>query len=123
LLANSSQPLSRSATGLLRPIALVDIGDAQRTAGDQGAGGDRHVLGDGAGCHAGDHRHVVGAVNGKAHLLSGAVERCYREAVDLAVTRPEKLDSTFSNRVAVAAVRRQCQLAEIAGRAYHRRLE
>ena len=73
-------------------------------------------------CRGADHRGVVAAVDGEADELGGAVGGGHREAVDMGAgaavggTAGEELHGAVGDRIGVAAVRRQHQAAEIAGR-------
>src|SRR5213079_104397 len=74
-------------------LALIGVGDGQRAAGGQVAGGDGHIFGDGAGGDAADHGGVVGAVDGDGdELACGAVGGDGGEAVGYRLAGAELLD-------------------------------
>ena len=110
-------------SGLEVSLAGVDIADRNGSCPRRSAPRRRRIFG-----HIGDHRGadhggVVGAVDGEADELAGAVGGRHREGVDMGAgpaigsAAGEELHVGVGDRVAVGAVGGQDQGAEVAGRA------
>src|SRR5262245_15520751 len=107
-----------SDLGLRREIGLagIDVGDGERSAGEDVAGDDIDVLGHVTGAHAADHRHLVGAVDGDGDdLAGGAIARDRGEAVGERLAGTELLDRRLAvvSRIGPRAVGREREGAEV----------
>src|SRR5258707_1263736 len=106
-------------------LAGIRVGDGNRAGCGQIAGDDAGVFGDVVYCRGADHRGVVGAMDGEADGLGGAVGRRHREGVDMGagaaigIGAGEELYGAVGDRIGVAAVGGQAEAAEIAGAVRH----
>src|SRR5262249_56797939 len=89
------EAIAAGCAGLGREIGLagIDVGDGERSAGEDVAGDDIDVLGHVTGAHAADYRRVVGAVDGDGDDPAGsAIARDRGEAVGERLAGTELLD-------------------------------
>ena len=100
-----------------RGLPLIGVDDRDRAGGikNETVG----ILGHVVDRRRADDGCVVRAMDGKGHLLAGAVESGHRERIDLDLTGPEVLQGAVRNRVGVCAVGRQHEAAQVARRRYH----
>src|SRR5207253_1129099 len=124
----SAEAIAATRAGLRREIGLagIDVGDGERSAGEDVACDDIDVLGHVTGAHAADYRHVVGAVDGDGDDPAGrAIARDRGEAVGERLAGTELLDRRLAvvSRISPRAVGREREGAEAiaAGRAGLRR--
>src|SRR5262245_17380138 len=112
-----AEAIAAGCAGLRREIGLagIDVGDGERSAGEDVAGDDIDVLGHVTGAHAADYRHVVGAVDGDGDdPAGGAIARDRGEAVGERLAGTELLDRRLAvvSRIGPRAVGREREGAE-----------